>query len=201
MRTIKNSFIKLAVNPKPITQLLNNKDLVNVYLTQASILNNFSKVFGYRNETLATRFYNILAEGFKDCHIYLPVFLIKLTGLIGGDPLHINYFGFRLLDSDLKDEIHASDIADIIKNALEFCPDSVLDRNYPVLSGLVIERAKTDKRCRCALYQEMVALFNTFYELNERNVNCKVPIDFPTYCTTAGISVLGLEFRDKLLML
>lgn len=200
MYKLKITFMKLAVNPKSLKMLL-NKDLVDVYMTQQSIMINFQKVFGYRNETLATRFYNILAEGFKDVRIYLPIFITKLYGLIDGHPLHVNYFGFKLLDSDLKNTIHASDIADIIKNALEFCPESILDRNYPVLSDLVIERSKTDRRCRCALYQEMVALFNTFYEINEKNTTNKVPIDFAIYCQTVKCSVLGAEFRDKILEL
>ena len=46
----------------------------------------------------------------------------------------------------------------------------------------------------------MVALFSKFYQLNERNANHKEPIDFVTYCTTVKTSVLGAEFRDKLLI-
>ena len=45
----------------------------------------------------------------------------------------------------------------------------------------------------------MVVLFNTFYELNIKNVNQKEPIDLTTYCATVKMSVLGTEFRDKLL--
>ena len=87
---------------------------MNVYLTQESIINNFEKVFGYRNETLSIRFYNYLAEGYKGVRIYIPTFIIKLVGLIDAKPLQMNYFGFRLLDSDLSGFVYASDIADII---------------------------------------------------------------------------------------
>ena len=62
-----------------------------------------------------------------------------------------------------------------------------------------MERSKSDRRCRCALYQEMVSLFNTFYHLNEKNVNEKEPIDLPLYCMSVKVSVIGFEFRDKLL--
>ena len=87
LRTLSTNFIKLAYNPKPLNQLINNKDLVNVYLTQQSIVNQFTKVFGYRNETLALRFYNYLAEGYRGVRIFLPNFIIKLIGLIDGSAL------------------------------------------------------------------------------------------------------------------
>ena len=45
----------------------------------------------------------------------------------------------------------------------------------------------------------MVSLFNTFYHLNEKNVNEKEPIDLPLYCMSVKVSVIGYEFRDKLL--
>jgi len=94
MRNLRNNFLKLAHNPKPVQYLQHNKDMVNIYLTQASIVNNFSKVFGYRNECLALRFYNYLASGFKGVYIYIPTFIIKLQALIDGSALQINYFGF-----------------------------------------------------------------------------------------------------------
>ena len=52
--------------------------MVNVYLTQESIVQNFVKVFKYRNECLALRLYNYLADGFKGVHIFLPTFIFKL---------------------------------------------------------------------------------------------------------------------------
>ena len=51
------------------------------------MVNNFYKVFGYRNETLALRFYNILSEGYRGVHIFLPVFYTKLLGLFEGHPM------------------------------------------------------------------------------------------------------------------
>ena len=60
---------------------------MNVYLTQQSIVNQFKQVFGYRNETLALRFYNYLADGYRGIRIFLPNFIIKLMGLVDGSPL------------------------------------------------------------------------------------------------------------------
>ena len=154
MRMLRDSFLKLASNPKPLSQLLNNKDLVNVYLTQDSIVKNFNNVFGYRNETLAMRFYNYMADGYKGVHIFIPTFVIKLQGLIEGGTLQINLFSFNILDSELKGNIHASDIADIIKNGLAFCPEIAVGsgEEYAKVDGFLLERSKSDRRCRCALY-------------------------------------------------
>ena len=63
-------------------------------MTQESIIENMGLVFGYRNENLAIRFYNILSDGYKGMHIYLPTFLIKLYGIIDGFPTQLNIFGF-----------------------------------------------------------------------------------------------------------
>ena len=52
--------------------------MCDVYLTQDSLVKNFHLVFGYPNETLALRFYNILANGYNGVHIYLPTFIAKL---------------------------------------------------------------------------------------------------------------------------
>lgn len=87
---------------------------MNIYLTQDSILNNFIKVFGYRNEQLALRFYNFLAGGFKGVRIYLPTYAIKLKGLVDGYPMQLNTFSFALLDSDGTKEVYATDIADMV---------------------------------------------------------------------------------------
>lgn len=171
MRTLRNTFLQLAANPKPLSKLVHNKDMVNIYITQESIVNNFEKVFGYRNETLALRFYNLLSGGFKGVHIYIANFIVKLQGLFDGTPLKMNIFGFKLLDSEQKGKIYASDISDIIHNGLDMCPEICPDKHYPDLVGLHFDRSISDKRCRCALYQEMLGLYNVFFEMNKRNVN------------------------------
>ena len=114
VRSLRKSFIRLAANPKPAEQLINTKDLVDVYLTQDSIVANFQTVFGYKNENLALRFYNILANGYNGMHVYLPIFLAKLQGMTDGYPMQMNLFGFKMLDSSQKGEIYSTDISDMI---------------------------------------------------------------------------------------
>jgi len=101
---------------------------------------NFHKVFGYRNETLAVRFYSILADGFNGAYIYLPTFCIKLHGLIDGYPMQLNIFGFKMFDSKGQGEVYASDITDIIQNALAACPDAAQERTYLDLVGVQHKR-------------------------------------------------------------
>lgn len=114
MANLRDSFLKLSANPQPLSQLSKLKDLCDVYLTQDSIINNFYKVFGYRNETLALRFYNILAEGYNGLRIYLPTYCIKLKGIVDGFPMQLNLFGFKLLDSEMQGVVYATDIADMV---------------------------------------------------------------------------------------
>jgi len=200
MRVIRANFIRLSANPKPPAQLQNSRDLCNVYCTEKSIVSNFHHVFGYRNENLALRFYNLLADGFNGVYIFLPTFAVKLIGLIEGYPMHLNYFGFRMLDSKLQGEIFATDISDMVQNALEYCPETAPDKVYTTLAGSEMQRSKTDRRCRCALYQELVELYNYFFNLNRAIiVSDKLPIEFESYCKIVKLSVLGFEFRDKLL--
>ena len=83
MAALRKSFVKLAFNPPAVARdAARQKDLCNIYLTQDSIIANFHQVFGYRNETLALRFYNILADGKRGIHIYLPTYCVKLECLL-----------------------------------------------------------------------------------------------------------------------
>ena len=135
MHSIRNSFLLLSYNPRPIRELFALGKLLGIYLTKDSIINNFHKVFGYRNENLAIRFYNLLSEGFNGVHIYLPNYCIKLQGLVDGYPMQLNIFGFRMLDSKKTGEVWAEDISDILVNALSHCPNSQKDLTYTDLVG------------------------------------------------------------------
>ena len=104
MEALTTSFCKLAHNQITLKNMIGSiksRDLCSVYLTQDSIVANFHKVFGYNNETLAIRLYNLMADGKRGVHIYLPTYCIKLEGLIEGFPMQLNLFGFNLLDSKL----------------------------------------------------------------------------------------------------
>ena len=104
-----------------------------------------------------------------------------------------------MLDSEQKGEVYATDIADMITNALGSCPDAT-ERSYPHMMASVVTREKTDKQCRCPIYQEMLELYNAYYERNRKQFNfTKFPIVMHEYCTIVKLSVLGVEFRDKLL--
>ena len=134
---IENSFRKLCANPQPAAQMVTKADLCGLYLTQDSIVNRFHEVFGYRNENLALRLYNVLSDGYNQVHIYLPTFYMKLQGILGGGyPMQLNLFGFKLLDSEQNGLVSVSDITDIITNALHCCPPITLPaEEYPELVG------------------------------------------------------------------
>ena len=88
MEALTTSFCKLAHNQIALKLgSIKSRDLCSVYLTQDSIVANFHKVFGYNNEALAIRLYNLMADGKRGVHIYLPTYCIKLEGLIEGFPM------------------------------------------------------------------------------------------------------------------
>ena len=51
---------------------------------------------GYRNDVLASRLYNMLAEKQRLKRVYLPTFLIKLRGLVEGSAMEMNMFAFNI---------------------------------------------------------------------------------------------------------
>lgn len=58
----------------------------------------------------------------------------------------------------------------------------------------------SDRRCKCAIYQEIIELFDYYFKLNI-NINSftKKHIELDQYIKIVKLSVLGVEFRDKLL--
>jgi len=76
--------LKLAHNPRPLSKLERPEDWCEIYLTRDSIIDNFKHLFRYENGSLAVRFYNLLADGYNMRQIYLPLYLVKLWGLILG---------------------------------------------------------------------------------------------------------------------
>ena len=74
----------------------------------------------------------------------------------------MNIFGFQMLDSSRQGEVYATDIADVLENALACCPEWPENRSYAILSGTFAqdqEKSKSDHRCKCAFTQEMQELF------------------------------------------
>ena len=70
---------------------------------------------------------------------------------------------------------------------------------YPTLIHATLERSSSDKNCRCPLYQEMLELFKKYYEMNRKRHNfTKMPLTFDLFSNTVKLSVIGVEFKDKL---
>lgn len=164
---------------------------------------NFHEVFGYKNDTLAFRFYNLLADGFNGQRIFLPRFYAKLSSLCEAVPMQMNIFAFRLLDGNCDGLVDAKDLADITMNALKHCPEAnCVAYDYPVLLDASEQpdmRPTTDASCKCALNQEMNQLFRLYHTLNCQKINYGLyKIKPEQFCRTVVLSVIAVEFRDKL---
>jgi len=61
---LEKSFLELTncKKPRKITKL---QDWGILYLTRKSIVKNFESLFKYPNDSLAVRFYNLLADGYN----------------------------------------------------------------------------------------------------------------------------------------
>ena len=152
VNALKISFWKLCENQVPQDELIVEKAWCALYCTQQSIINNFSQVFGYRNDGLANRFYNLLAERQRLRRIYLPTFIIKLKGLCEGSVMEVNMFAFNLFDGDQDGILLGNDIADLLNDRLRFCPP--MNPDYPMVKldgcASIANYSKLDKRCKCA---------------------------------------------------
>ena len=98
LELLMKSFLALAHNPEPRSSLRSTQQICSVYVTLESIVRNFPKVFGYQCETFAVRFYNLLADGYNGKLIYFPKYALRLHPLIQDNPIHLNYFAFKILD-------------------------------------------------------------------------------------------------------
>ena len=70
-----NGFMVLAQNDN------SEKDVMNMFISQQSMSENFRKLFGYSNESLALRFYTVLASGVNFDRVYLPTYLFRVHAL------------------------------------------------------------------------------------------------------------------------
>jgi len=78
---------------------------MNQFISQQSILDNFSKVFKFHNESIALRLYNVLSRGIHFNRIYFTTYITRLHSLVAGDLVDQMYFIFSLIDSNLDDKI------------------------------------------------------------------------------------------------
>jgi len=83
----------------------------------------FHLLFNHRNESMALRFYNYLANGYNMARIYLPTYLLKLHCLAEGGVIDKNLFAFSMFDSDNDGRLNASDVASMVKNLLSCCQE------------------------------------------------------------------------------
>lgn len=66
-------------------------------------MDNFKKVFHVHNESMALRFYNVLAKGVHYSRIYFTTYLTRLHPLFTNDLVDQMHFAFSLLDGNLDD--------------------------------------------------------------------------------------------------
>jgi hypothetical protein len=92
MRCLMRSFGLLSQNSN------SENNILNVYISQQSILDNFHKVFTIHNESLALRFYNLLSAGVNFNRIYLPTYLTRLHALFSNELADQMLFIFDLYD-------------------------------------------------------------------------------------------------------
>lgn len=156
---------------------------------------------GYRNDVLASRLYNMLAEKQRLKRVYLPTFLIKLRGLVEGSAMEMNMFAFNIIDGDQDGVLAGNDIADINKCVKHCLP---MSDEHPMvrLEGCseATDYSQLDKRCKCAFAQEWMAIFSKYYELNlEVTLRVKGKININRFQHIVKLSCIAVEFRDKLL--
>ena len=77
-RVIKG-FIVLSQNGST------EKEVMNLFISQKSILENFKKLFNHSSESLALRLYNILSSGVSFNRVYLPTYLYRIHPLFSKD--------------------------------------------------------------------------------------------------------------------
>ena len=201
IETLKESFWQLCENQIPKDLIGTDKEWCSLYCTQLSIVRNFPRVMGYRNDILASRLYNFLAEKQRLKRVYLPTFLIKLKGLVEGSAMEMNMFAFNIIDGDQDGVLAGNDIADINK-CVKYCLP--MSDDYPMVQLEGCSEAsgysQQDKRCKCAFSQEWMAIFSKYYELNlEGTIRVKGKININRFQHIVKLSCIAVEFRDKLL--
>jgi hypothetical protein len=178
LTSLLRSFTLLAQNSG------SEKNLMNQFISQQSILDNFSKVFKYHNETLALRLYNVLSRGVNFNRIYFTTYLTRLHPLVAGDLLDQMHFIFSIIDSNLDDQVTSQDIQDLLNNILT-CP---------------IHPQDDIKKCTCRLFTETTIMYQEYVDRNLMVYrNKKQMIDFEFFLRDIQYSCLIEELLDKLL--
>lgn len=177
MKALMQGFIILCENGKGERNIMNN------FISQQSIINNFKKVFKVKNETLALRFYNVLSKGVPFDRIYLPTYLTRVYPLFSNDLGEQMHFIFNIYDSDNDGLINSKDISDFFKNVLT-CP------------GIINSDVKS---CKCPLSREFEKMYKEYVKQNLLTYRVKKQlIDFEFFLKEVSYTSLIEEFVDKL---
>lgn len=158
---------------------------------------NFKKLFGHYNESLALRLYTVLASGVNFDRVYLPTYLFKLHPLFSPELTDQMHFVFSMFDSDIDGEITSKDISDFMKNVLT-CPAKQLSGNSRPYLGHTQTGLET-KSCDCQFFQEFDVIYQEYVNSNLLTYRTrKTMINFELFLKKVPYSCLIETFIDKL---
>jgi len=84
-----------------------------LYITEGSIIRHMPRVFGYKSEFLAKRFYTIITEKMLGVRVTFPIYMTGLAPLLIGDPWIKHKFIFTLYDVNNDQIIGSTDLVEI----------------------------------------------------------------------------------------
>ena len=87
----------------------------DIYITQESLVENFSKVFGYQNDSFARRFYFYLSEKSPKSRIYFEHFTRRMFNMLYGAISERSRIAFEFYDFDNDERISSLDIYDLYR--------------------------------------------------------------------------------------
>ena len=108
-----------------------------MFMTEHSLKQNMTKLFGYKQEFFATRFYLIISNGIKDKRIFFPQYMNAVNVLIHGGETMKMKFVFQIYDIDGDDFINGYDIVQTQSNIV---PSSIVGQEVEILSKYYVER-------------------------------------------------------------
>ena len=111
----KNHIKNLEKNFVLLAKKIANENEKDIYITEQSMIQNFEKVFGYKNESLAKRLYKFLSKRQPNTRVYFESYVRRLFKLLYGTFLQKNMISFDLYDYDGNGSINALDIYDLTK--------------------------------------------------------------------------------------
>lgn len=108
VRNLEKSYILLSQKEVSETEK-------EIYITQKSLCENFHKVFGYHNESLARRLYLYLSKNSNKARISFENYMRRFFKLLYGSVLDKNKIAFTFYDYDHDGYISALDVYDLYR--------------------------------------------------------------------------------------